>query len=334
MRLRVEKPPIGRYLLGGMVIMLLIALAGVGAVTTYDHIRGLLTRGIPRKPGHRKGYTGQWVPTSIPPSHRHSWQTPELKLSETNSQKMVGFDDVEQRWSDVAGNYYAQSFISGFSYTNSGANAPEVRVLVNTRAPTFQGRIEARGLKPNFVYQMKLRGVYDNVKAFENIGYIGRWRLPGRGTNYTDDQYRKYPEKNKVKAYVYFDFFKTDEHGNAARDFSLIRSLHITWNATRQRADTRVRDLIPVIVKANNPAFYAKPKPDPSVELLWLERERIRYATDREIRLLAAGDYTAELVLTEETFHAIGRDGGFWPTVFVCPVAFTVLPQPGGDRNP
>jgi hypothetical protein len=60
------------------------------------------------------------------------------------------------------------------------------------------------------------------------------------------------------------------------------------------------------------------------VELLWAEREQVRYDfADQAIRL-PAGDYHAELVLTEESFHSRDNDGGYWATVYRCPVTFTV----------
>jgi hypothetical protein len=59
---------------------------------------------------------------------------------------------------------------------------------------------------------------------------------------------------------------------------------------------------------------------------LWAERESIRYDhADQTIRL-SPRRYSAELVLTEESFHFRDNDGGFWATVYRCPIAFTVLP--------
>ena len=43
---------------------------------------------------------------------------------------------------------------------------------------TFRGRIEARHLKPNFAYQLKLRGRYEDRRGFESIGYTGQSHQP------------------------------------------------------------------------------------------------------------------------------------------------------------
>ena len=280
----------------------------------------------PGKPGFVGCRSGELVPISKLAGPARSTEAPQFVLNATNSQRMAGSNDLpHERWCDIAGNYYSSGFVQAFSYTRTDPQGPEVRLRVDPRGATFRGRLEAHHLKPNFVYQIKLRGVWADRESFEAIGYQGRWLIPGGGTNWSDDQYRNCAEKEKVEAYIYFDYLLTDRRGNAARDFALDSSLHITWNATRQRGDAQIADLFPAVVWAVDPANYAQPKTASTVELLWNERETSRYDNAGQITRLPPRAYQAELSLVEETFHSRDADGGFWPTVYVAPVSFTVV---------
>jgi len=266
-------------------------------------------------------------PVSILPGPPRGVGPTTFLLEDRASQQMTGKDvPGEERWCDISGNFYAAEFIEAFSYAHPGDTGPVVRVQVETVASTFRGRIEARSLKPNFAYQLKLRGNFRaDREAFERIGYIGRWRLPGDGTNYTDTDYEEYSRKQDVEAYILFDYFVTDAGGNAVREFALDSSLHVLWNAQRQRGDIPASDVLSVIVDASNPAVYARPKDAPQVELLWAEREKERYRSGSGGIFLPPGDYKAELVMTEESFHSSDNDGGYWATVGVCPVEFRIV---------
>ena len=250
-----------------------------------------------------------------------------FELDDSNSRVMIGMDDpVNERWCDVAGNFYSSALVSSFRYSAPGANGPIVRVRTEREAGTLTGRLEAQGLKPNFAYQIKLRGLFSDRTAFDRIGYLGRWRLPGRATNYTDDDYLWYPFKESVECYILFDFFVTDRSGNAVRKFALDSSLHVLYNATREGGGGLADDMVPVLVDARDGRTYARPKSTLSMELIWAQRETSRYhSPDQTIRLLP-GHYDAELVLTEESFHSPYNDGGFWATVCRLPVSFTVTP--------
>ncbi|MDP6523699.1 MAG: hypothetical protein QGI24_00030 [Kiritimatiellia bacterium] len=312
-----------------IVIGCLVLLVGVSVWGLIRCHRGREAEGSRKWPGYVKCRSGKLVPISILAGPSHDDDNGFFILDETNSQLMTGTNDpVQERWCDIARNHYSPDFVSSFSYENTGPEGPEVRLRVDEVAATFRGRIEARRLKPNFLYQMKLRGVFDDRKSFEAIGFVGRWRLPGGGTNFTDDDYREFLEKEKVEAYVYFDYFFTDADGNASRYFELDASMHITWNASHQRQEAQVKHLVPLIVYANNPAFYAHTNDESTVELLWNERERIRYDSADQVIRLPPGTYHAELALTEESFHSGGGLGGFWATVYRCPVSFRVISQP------
>ena len=81
-------------------------------------------------------------------------------------------------------------------------------------------------------------------------------------------------------------------------------------------------------VVAGNPLAYARPKPAHTVEFFWAERERSRYKRPQQIRFLPEGEYKAEIALTEESLHSMENDGGWWATVYRCPVEFTIASGP------
>lgn len=252
----------------------------------------------------------------------------KFELTETNSLVMKGFNDpANERWCDLAGNIYSSEYMKRFDYEKTARSGPIVRIRIDKAAPTFRGRLEARGLKPNFAYQMKLRGKFEDRKSFEAIGYAGRWRLPGKRTNYDDIEYQEYENKAEVEAYLFFDYFITDAAGDAIRDFALDSSLHVIWSALHQYLPDDFMDIYTVLVIASDPKVYARPKKDPTIERVWAERELSRYKEADQKQFLQAGTYNAELVLTEESFHSWYRDGGYWATVYSVPVSFTVLPD-------
>ena len=253
-------------------------------------------------------------------------QPPVFVLNETNSATMAGRDDRDnERWLDLACNVYSTEFARRFSYFETGKSNPVVRVRYDATGPTFRGRLEARGLKPNFAYQIKLRGDYQKDKAgFEAIGYAGRWRFPGRETNYSDEDYRDRGDPVGVESYLLFDFFVTDRNGCAMKDFALANTLHVLFDGRYQGIpelwDSAMRR---VVVDASDPAWYAKPKPDPTVHYIWAQAETMPGRADIGAVRLPPQHYEAQLVLTEESFHAYG-DGGFWATVMEMPVSFTI----------
>ncbi len=278
------------------------------------------------------------------PSSGRAWsmQThPEQYSDETNIavSQFVGIGDEDdtrfpenERFMDIAGRSYSRDLLADFSYTHPSANRPDVRVEYLKRGETFIGRIVGKGLKPNFAYQIKLRGVWGNRQGFENIGYTGRWRLPGRETNYTDKDYEAFPDKDQVEAYVLFDFFVTDPAGKVNKEFYLDSALHVLWNYETQRSprpgDTYLRTFVR---DGGDRALYAHPQAELGPVRLFAESEQHNRSTNNRKAighaLLPVGEYEALLVLTEESFHGFG-DAGFWATVMSAPVAFEVVEQP------
>jgi hypothetical protein len=253
-------------------------------------------------------------------------ETLEFVLNDENAQRMEGVDlPYLERWCDVAGNFYSERFIRCFSYELPSQQGPDVWVRIEPAGRTLAGRIEAHGLKPNFAYQVKLVGDFDDRRSYERIGYHGRWRLPGEQTNYKDRDYETYPVKSDVEAYLLFDFFVTDARGHAVREFSLDNSLHVLWNASRQRGPATMEHCVPAIVYCDNPDTYARPKEGATVELVWAEREHCRYHLGQDEICLPPGRYTGFLQLTEESLHSKAADGGTWATPLSVPIAFEIV---------
>jgi len=315
-----------------LLLAVLLVLAGIGAVSVAAWCKERWSRNriasFPTPVADR-------IPISKRPGPRTDSNPMSLVLSAANAQRMKGADDpVNERWCDIAGNYYSSDFTADFSYERPCRRQPQVLVRIEPRSDTFRGRLEAQRLKPNFAYQIKLRGIFRDRASFETIGRLGRWRLPGRGTNYGDQDYLDYPDKAAVEAYLFFDYFVTDRNGNAVKDFALDSSLHVLWNASRQGGEPEPDDLTPVVVAATDPAVYNRPKRGATVERVWAEREGIRYRHRDEAIRLPPGTYLAELVLTEESFHARDNDGGFWATVYSLPVTFAIAREEGGKSAP
>ena len=315
---------IGTRIVVGLVLIVVLGLATVGGLSSYRWCRDYWSRthasvvSAGEKPVEA-------IPVSKRPGPPRDVDPPSFVLTPTNALTMIGMDDpLQERWCDIGGNFYSAGFVSRFSYANPCARNPHVLVQVEPRADTLRGRLEARHLKPNFAYQLKLRGVFSDRSSFEAIGHVGRWRLPGRGTNYADQDYLEYEDKAAVESYILFDFFVTDGRGDAVRPFALDSSLHVLWNASRQGGEPEMNDLCRIVAVPNDPEAYSRPKLRGTIEWLWAEREIVRYTNRDQIIRLPPGNYSAELVLTEESFHSHENDGGFWATVYRCPVSFTV----------
>ncbi len=234
-----------------------------------------------------------------------------------------------QRFIDVGGHAYSRDFIEGFCYFGDRRQpAPVVTLRWLKEAETFVGTLDAHHLKPNFAYQVKLLGDPDDFDAFENIGYLGRWGLPGDETNVSDRDYARFPDKHRAESYLLFDFFVTDEHGSATKTLYADSSLHVLFHAVRQRRP-RLRDSAPLTVTTRNPGggVYANPDAVFGEETLFAEAESGSASGNRRPPIgrafLASGSYRAHLALTEESFHWYG-DGGQWATVLSTPVEFTV----------
>lgn len=297
--------------------LLILALAVIGLIATgryaYDFVRDRI-RAQPVE-----------IPVSKLPGPPRTSGTPSFELHEDNSQRMIGIEDFRNvRWFDIDDNVYSRRLINDFRYEDTSPVGPEVRIRIDGEGETLGGRLEGRRLKPNFAYQIKLRGIYEHRENFETIGRAGRWRMPGWVTNFSDDDYEEFEDKGEVEAYLLFDFVVTDSGGNVVREFELDSTLHVLWKAEQRTNGVPRADMVAYLVDASDPNDYMVPTRKTRVQWIWAERERRRYTHPDQVTRLPPGRYHAELVLTEESFHTGSYGGGYWATVFRCPITFVI----------
>jgi hypothetical protein len=109
------------------------------------------------------------------------------------------------------------------------------QVKYNLRDFSFKGSVDAWGLLPNFLYQIKLEGrptckygVDGNDEANLNIGSIGRWWNDTKGQNETDATVgAAMAAGDCVLGYIIFDCATTDGKGTLQTTFDLDWSYHI-----------------------------------------------------------------------------------------------------------
>ena len=241
------------------------------------------------------------------------------------------------RWRDIAGVVYGEAFRSGFSYD---ADTSYVTVAADDRGRAFRGTLTAVGLKPNFAYQMKLLGrtpitsaegtadLAEEAWASWQVGHQGRWWCIDDAWNVSDGQLAAHLNQgHRVTGYLLFEFFITDEDGNATVPFSLDSSYHVLWR-TDQRGnepnDSPVlwRDIV------RGPYGYGLDPAELGERVgVYAEWEPGR-PTPGTVEL-AAGRYPLLLNLTEESFHDnLGgppvEHGGVWAQVLEGEVEFEV----------
>ncbi len=233
----------------------------------------------------------------------------------------VPSEESEERWHDILGTPYSDGFCGTFRYDKA-----KVEIRYSRLGRTFQGCLTATGLKPNFAYQIKLRGDYAVDPVIHRyIGYLGRWRLSRTGTNFSDESYENeyYCPKSAAESYILFDYFVTDSQGKASHTFSLNSSLHVYWNDVLNSWTSYDRELqLRTFRRSGEGDAYESP-PEPGEARIWAETERGRAPPGA--LFLPEGRYACEVVLTEESFHKSYLDGGgYWATVMAGPVRFII----------
>lgn len=241
------------------------------------------------------------------------------------------------RWMDNADNLYSSAYQNFFAYSQ-----PSVSISYSDTSGSFSGTLTATGLKPNFAYQVKLVGnAAVDVWSNEQLGYAGRWwRVQPNPGNSNDADYDNHKEDPGYiyQGYLLFDFFTTDEQGNATLHFSVNSSYHVLW-ATHDSTGFGTGHKNPgandsaVIYNdftaspAVNSAAYSSDYGDARVGI-FAEWESGRALPGQ--LFLPAGAYSCQLVVTEESFHQGGLGGG-WASVLAGDASFTVIPD--GDVN-
>lgn len=250
---------------------------------------------------------------------------------------------AKERWWDYKNRQF-DAFVNGsqsFAY-----NGGQVTLTYDTApgVPYFVGHIEARGLKPNFVYQMKLVGkpvkgtlgwgAQGNDWSNDAIGKAGRWWCANTnhaaGTNFNDTHYRDYYANatgtgvHNIYGYQFLGDFVTDENGNASVDFTGAYSYHITWASWQGGLkDTLFGSFTPYSTSSYGYG-YTFSSSDPVT--LYYEYEPNGSLWPRSQAagvVLPNGNYNCRFMLTEESFHnnlgggTNGDLGGYWKSVLV-----------------
>jgi hypothetical protein len=191
----------------------------------------------------------------------------------------------------------------------------------------FRGHIEARGLKPNFAYQIKLCGKpkwgrrgwneWSDDVANANLGFQGRWWDDSVQQNGWDRYYwslyvKAPPERrHSMVGYLFIGVFVTDEKGDASHDFASEKPLHITWQNKQYTTLKHHQAGTYVVGSAQAPFVGYGGSQAPRSVKLWYEHEAKRPSRVT----LPPGRYNCRLLLTEESFHAKNTAGGQWLTV-------------------
>lgn len=241
--------------------------------------------------------------------------------------------DSAMRWLDVAGAPYEDAFRIPRFYEPSERR--HVRVEWASQAETFRGRIIARGLKPNFAYQLKLTGRAGVMPgdstpeslASRRLGKLGRWWAMDDGSNLADGEVEIWLKAGRdIRGYILFDFLVTDRDGDCIHDFALDSSYHVLWRSDqrkRHRTDSPHRK---VRVDRGQYGYGPSGAPAPETVLLFAEKEEPRPRPGNVA--LPPGEYPVLFNITEESFHANQKtrveDGGFWAQVLEGPVDFSV----------
>ncbi|NQT87493.1 hypothetical protein HQ560_12060 [bacterium] len=227
------------------------------------------------------------------------------------------------RWLDAVDQPYSAAFRETFSYAKS-----DVVVSHQTTAPVFTGAIEARGLKPNFAYQLKLVGMpaflwpeKGDDASNRRIGELGRWWKPGKdgGNAYAYEQ----NDKSKMEGYLLFGYFVTDAEGSADVPLRTDSSFHVLWRTSQwPKGDTDSTPTRHTVVAKAGALGYDQDFAEAEFHL-YAEQQYDRPPMGEA--LLAAGDYKCFLLLTEESFHAWEEEpGGDWAAAMAAIVEFTI----------
>ena len=233
----------------------------------------------------------------------------------------------EYRWLDVANQPYSTTYRTSYNYTQAN-----VSLTYDTQGATLTGTLQAENLKPNFAYQLKLVGT-PGTPSNEQIGLSGRWwQEEWNGTAWTNGQnlndkgdgsspnpndlvyYSKWNITDptsptglhyKFTGYLLFDYFITDEQGNATFPFATGSCYHVLWKTTQRSytANDGPLKTTTFIANASSPAYDTN-YPSQTIDIFG-EWERLPIGNVP----LSPGEYVAQLMLTEESFHG---DGGLY----------------------
>ncbi len=212
---------------------------------------------------------------------------------------------------------------------------PNVTVTYHDVGTTFCGSMSAVGLKPNFSYQVKLVGKPENDPQWvtggddwsnQSIGYAGRWFEQAPGSGNRVDAYitpRLSDPTYIFEGYLLFDFFTTDDNGNADLEFNLNSSYHVLWKESQRSPGSNDSDTKWHTFSTSSSSIAYDMTGGPYTEGIYAEWQNDRPTPGNT--LLPLGQYNVQLLLTEESFHSSGL-GGYWAGAMVNKnVEFTIV---------
>ncbi len=252
------------------------------------------------------------------------------------------------RWLDVANQAYSDTYrINNYNYTQAF-----VEIVYDAIGNTLHGTLTATNLKPNFAYQLKLAGNPDiDADSNERIGLAGRWWQEewdgtkwtiGQNLNNKGDGSSPSPNDNtyfsrrditdstsptglkyRYTGYLVFDYFITDEDGDATLEFETNSSFHVLWKTT-QRAWTTSDGPIKTIT------FDVDPLLSPAYDTDYAEATVSIFGEWERLPVggifMQLGDYIAEIILTEESFHGSGGEyAGNWAAAMGASIDFSIV---------
>jgi len=269
--------------------------------------------------------------------------------------KTINLTDIpsgDYRWRDVADQLYSQGYRASYNYTQA-----TVKITYDAVGISLRGTLEATNLKPNFAYQLKLAGS-PGTTAKEGIGLAGRWwqekwngsawssgqnlNNKGDGSSPSPNDTTYFQRRDIVNTtsptglqyrytgYLVFDYFITDENGNTVLNFETNSSYHVLWK-TSQRSATLSDG--PVKSRSFDPypsLAYDTDYPPQTVNIFG-EWERLPVGGVH----LQVGDYLAQIILTEESFHGSGGTyAGNWAAAMGGQIDFSLIIDSDGDGIP
>ena len=252
----------------------------------------------------------------------------------------------DYRWKDIANQLYGENYRNSYNYTQAN-----VEVTYYTVESSLHGFLNAVNLKPNFAYQLKFAGT-PNTPDNERIGLAGRWwQEEWSGTAWTNGQnlnnkgngFSPNPNDNNYSArkdisditsptglhyrfsgYLVFDYFITDEAGDATFTFEANSSYHVLWKTTQSTQYPRM-DLDGPLKSSTFDAGPSSPAYDVDYPVqtvsLFGEWERIPVGGI----YLPSGSYSTKIMLTEESFHGTGQYDGNWAAAMSANIQYTIV---------
>lgn len=246
------------------------------------------------------------------------------------------------RWLDVADQAYSTAYRTSYNYTQATA-----QVTYSKRGSILLGTLTATNLKPNFAYQLKLVGT-PGTDANERIGLAGRWWQEtwngtawANGQNLNNKGDGSFPNPNdqtyfstrdildstsptgkhyRYTGYMVMDYFITGSSGNASVNFEVDSSYHVLFK-TSQRTATPSDG--PIKTATFNPHIGGAYDIDygSATVSIFGEWERLPVGGV----YLQPGDYSCQIILTEESFHGSGGTyAGNWAAAMGAAISFRI----------